>query len=435
MKLDDLTSHDILHSAKVGWEIEFIPKQSVEETRKTLQKILGKKIQYFDKAHSDFKPDDKTFKMEPDYSGGEKTLELITGPMKYIEAKLILGKAFDYIKDNANTTNRCGIHYNVSFDSKKYGEGFLSHMDVLKFILEFDEEYVYEIFPKRRSNVYAKSIKFIIPQNKYFLESDYDFNNISPKNFIMPHTKYYGVNFTKLIKGYLEFRYLGGKNYHEKYDDIIKVVDESLISLFRSVNNKEYSADNKEELKMIFNKHLKLIRAYKDLNGLFTEFPKIKFYCDMQDDPKITNLYYLNVRDRIFKILCEAQLKQGEINYDSDKGKIQIRNANLTNCHEISNVDLIECTIEGNLSNCELFHCKVDNSILDDCKLYMETDIKNSKINNCYFGKTCTANNIYVYGKKGTFNGEMKGGIFREGFVGNFAIISPETDVIEFKKI
>ena len=59
--------------------------------------------------------------------------------------------------------------------------------------------------------------------------------------------KYYGVNFSKLPHDYIEFRYLGGKDYEKKYaqnqgdfkkeiqqdlinDALLKVSEQSLIS-------------------------------------------------------------------------------------------------------------------------------------------------------------------------------------------------------------
>jgi hypothetical protein len=41
----------------------------------------------------------------------------------------------------------------------------------------------------------------------------------------VPNDKYYGVNFTKIPQGYIEFRYLGNRDYQKKIKDIREIID------------------------------------------------------------------------------------------------------------------------------------------------------------------------------------------------------------------
>ena len=153
------TKEQILNSAQIGVEFEFYSNHSLKETQDALSKLLNRKIQLEDKAHSDFVPDDKVFKMEPDMSGGKGLIELVTGPIPYRNARIIIVKMLDWIDQNGYTNDRASIHLNMSFKTEYLEDALMvSKMNVLKFILEFDEAQVYNFFPSREGSTYAKSI-------------------------------------------------------------------------------------------------------------------------------------------------------------------------------------------------------------------------------------------------------------------------------------
>ena len=427
---------DILTQAKVGFEFEMFPKdKDIDSVKRNLSSILDKKILVFDKSHSDFSVTRDTFKIEPDYSGGKKTLEFITGALPYTESRLLLTKVLRYISENGTTNDRVGIHLNVSFDEKIIGKNFLTHMDVLKFILDFDENKIFDLFPKRKNNVYAKSIKFIIPQSKFYTEEFGDKKNIQPKNFIVPNTKYYGINFTKLIKGYLEFRYIGGKDYEKKETEIVELLDYLIVSLYTSITNKEYTDSNFEELKRIFSKHRRSMDAYKSIKDFKTHYPDIQLTVDMKEDEAVVSTFFNNIRDSLFSILTEAGMLAGKINYDSDKGTLQLKDTELKLCYLLKNVELYNCKVMGTVSRCDLHECDVQGSDVEECNIYRYSKIKDSKLKSCYVSNTSSIINSYIFGKNTLFAGKTEGGIFREGKVTKEAEIAKNTEVIEFKKI
>lgn len=434
MKIND-KDREILFTSVLGFEFEFYSKMDANQTKRSLSKILGKKILIFEKVHSDFKPTAEVFKLEPDYSGGRKMMELITGPLSYMEAKLIMIKTLSWIRENGETTDRCSFQFNVSFDTKKYGNSFVAHMNPLKFILDFDEEMVYQEFPQRKNSVYAKSIKFIVPKSKFYMENEEDLKNISPDHFLIPYTKYYGINFSKLTKGYLEFRYIGGKNYEYKEDKIAKIMDDTISILYQSIMEKTYSDANHKQIGKIYEKHSKLIYSYKSYDNFRKIYPKIKFTVDLNSDKRIVSIYYANIRDRLFEILSESSLNIGLINYDSDKGRIQIKDAKMDPCYMLKEVDLVNCRVKGNIEACSVFASEIVDSDIVECNLYGETNIYYSKIKNSYMGRNCKAEKSYVFGPNSIINGEMDGGILREGKLTKEAKISPNTEVVEYKKI
>ena len=193
-----------IHFSKIGLEFEFFSKENVDGIKETLSRSLGKRIRIEEKSHSDFIPTEKTFKIEPDNSGGSGMVELVTGSLPFTEAKIILAKTLKWIKEHGSTNDKCSIHINVSFDGKKLGpHSNVSKLDIGKFVLNFDENKVFEHFPDRKNSVYSKSIKFIVPLSSFHQESP---EKTLSKNYMFVSEKYYGVNFNKVPKGYIEFR-------------------------------------------------------------------------------------------------------------------------------------------------------------------------------------------------------------------------------------
>jgi hypothetical protein len=191
------------------------------------------KVWGFRQYHSDFTPDSENFKIEPDLSGGSNMVELVTGPLDFYDAKYYLIKIVKFIQNYGYTNEKCSIHFNISFDDKD-----LNDLNSLKLILNIDEEEIYRTYPTRKDNVYAKTVKKIIPYKEY------DFFNIPvnvvKNNMRLPGDKYYGINFLHINNEKnsqrLEFRYIGGKDYEKNLGQLIYFMERFIINVHDSVD-------------------------------------------------------------------------------------------------------------------------------------------------------------------------------------------------------
>ena len=425
-------SDSILNASQVGVEFEFYSNYSIEKTQEMLAELLGRKIQVEDKAHSDFQPDADTFKMEPDMSGGKGLIELVTGAIPYRNARIMISKMLNWINENGYTTERSSIHLNLSFQ-KDYLEdkNMISKMNTLKFILEFNEDQVYKLFPNRKDSIYAKSIKWVMPKYESFY---YNENSFTPNSFNYPNTKYFGVNFDKKIKNYLEFRYVGGKDYEKKKDNIFYLLDRFILQMWKSCYHNEFTDQNKLELKRILNLNLPYREILKDYKNLNKYFPEVEILVDLQETDVIIRLQWDRFKTKIVSMLSTGGLVSGIINYDSDTGSLQVKDGKFPVCYELHEVELIDCEVVGNLFNSNLYNCKVERSTLDFCNLYQRTEVSDSKIKSSYVHGSCTAKNCYVFGRDGIFKGKMVGGIFREGMIDDNTRFD-DTEVVVSKKI
>ena len=423
---------DIFKCSLIGVEFEFYSNLNKDETRERIARLLEKKIRLEDKAHSDFIPTKDEFKLEPDMSGGVGLMELVTGPVEYTEARNIIIKVCQWISENGYTNEKSSIHLNLSFDPKKTGiTGLVSKMDPLKFLLDFNEREVYKMFPSRTNTVYAKSIKWVMPK----LDANYfDGQFINPHIFDFAREKYYGVNFMKLAQGYLEFRYIGGKDYEKKTSNILYLLERFIIQLWGSATNDKYNDLNLIELKRILNKNYHLVEILGDYHKLEKYYPDLKLLVDLKDNSQIIDLYWPKIKKRVIELISHGGLRKGFINYDSDIGRIQVKGGELKYCFDLKYYDFIDCEISGYLNECDFFRCQLNSTRIKRCNLYQGTMVEESKVESSYVNQTCELKNCYVAGWDSVFKGRMIGGIFRHGKIAEMAEFDG-TEIIQSKKI
>lgn len=428
----DSSRESILNAALMGVEFEFYSNLDLEATKKSLATLLDRKIRLEDKAHSDFQPSAEEFKMEPDMSGGKGLIELVTGPIPYRNARIMVIKMLNWISKNGYTNDRASIHINLSFD-KQYLEDrdTVLKMNVLKFILEFDEAQVYKFFPNREKSAYAKSVKWVMPKWEAF---HFDANQIASNNFKFADTKYYGINFSKKEKNYLEFRYLGGADYEKKTDDILQLTESFLAQMWKSCSDPRFSPENKIELQRILNKNKPVSDMLKDYKKVSEHWPDIKILTDLQDNPTVIRVHWERFKLKVMDLIVNGSMTAGTINYDSDYGAVQVKDGKFPTVYLLENFEFIDCELAGNLTNCSFYGCEVTGSAVMWGSLYKGTKIKDSKVESSYTHGSCELTNCYVAGRDTMFRGKMIGGIFREGFISDSARFE-DTEVVVSKKI
>lgn len=371
---------------KIGFEFEFYTrsKMSLYKLRDILQLYLNRKIdipiieknnkKYLVKYHKDIKPSENRFVLLYDISGGKHMVELVTGPLKFLEAKLILIKVLSWIKDNGYTTDKSGLHINIS-NNKNCG-GFLTDIKKLnktKFLINFDEEEIYKYFPNRRYNKYALSIKNVL--------LPYVINNLitTGNDLYVPYMKYFGINFTKINKGYIEFRYIGGKNYHLYPDRILYCTEyilKVLVDTLLDINfNQKYYSDLLLKIKSINN-------DLKNVNEFKKKYSNIHLYVDLSDNEKILSVYWLNFVKFLEIFLFFKIVGNVYINYNTETDRFQIKDSQIYNVYYLTNVDFYSCKLNGIFKNCKFYNCYIEYSILQNCDLVENNTINNVKLLN-----------------------------------------------------
>jgi hypothetical protein len=438
-----MKKNDVLSAINIGVEFEFYSKNTIEKTAKSIGEKIGKKIivpyavgdikNPKPLYHSPIESSSDMFKLEPDYSGGPDMRELITGVMDYKEARRVIISMFEWIRDNGYTNDRCSIHVNMSVNNKIIKTNTtIQNMNILKFILDFNEKAIYDVFPDREHSVYARTIKSIYPNDIVFYSS---FHQLSRNIFHSPDEKYYGVNFLKAEKGYLEYRYMGGKNYHLKTRKILELVDEFALHLYNTLQfNGVPDINDIRKFEKYTAKQREIIKGFVSPVDFQRLFPEIKIQIDLKDNIQILKTYWSSIKSQLYKLLLAFKLEAGTINYDADIGILQIQEAKLSG-GTINGVQFFNCKLEGIFENCWFYDCDIKNSRVHQCNTVRGNNITSSKIMECHLNKSNgVISDCFIENKTQIIDCTVEGGVIRNGEIGVNSKISKETLIVESKE-
>ena len=214
----------------------------------------------------------------------------------------------------------------------------------------------------------------------------------------------------------------------------MNMTEHFVVSLYESLVNPEYNEADLKKLDVILENHKGIVESYKAYSVFKRKFPKVKLMVDLKTYDQIVETYFPSMREKIFELLTKAGLKEGLINYDSDTGKMQLKNAELMKCFEIKGIDIVDSKIQGNILDCDVFSSELINSSVFESNLFGSTDVADSKIEDSYVSRNVSCKDSYVFGQRGVFSGTMDGGIFRKGRATELAQFE-NTEIIEIEKI
>lgn len=427
----DLQKEKILSSVVVGMELEFYSSKPRKEIAKEISALVKKKVTVGSAYHSDRLPLTMTWYVEPDFSGGIRMHEIVTEPMPYHEAVACMFKLFTWIKQNGNTDEKCAFQVNISFDKFKSDlKEPMTSINKMKFVLGFDEEYIYQRFPKRKNSVYARSINSIYPINKFVFNDDIQL--IYKENYELPSEKYYGINFSKLEKGYIEVRYMGGRSY-EKHAGSAKEVLDYVAMFTHGVLQNNYTYTNAEvaRLRNAMREFKKVVSSFNDYDSFTVNYPNMRLLVDLKGDREIIRTFYPRIRDQVFNLIVRCGMRRGMINYDADAGKYQVKGAVMSKAFPLKGIEIFDSKItSGNVLECDLFRCELNNCHILDSNVFHGCKIKSSKLINTPLHAYNELTDCFIDNKKHLINCKVEGGIIRSGDIGELANISPSTEII-----
>lgn len=410
----------------VGMEFEFYSKVPYNKLMELLNvKLKPSRVWGFRQYHSNFSPDADNFKIEPDFSGGPDMVELVTGPMAYPDAKVVLVRVLKFIAQYGYTDEHCSVHINVSFDPDAKKD--VTQVNALALLLDFDEEMVYKVFPGRRNNIYAKSIKRIIPFEGWD-DADAAVNVVSSHLHLPGDTKYYGINLQKAEDGWLEYRYVGGKDYEKMGGEILELADYFVLATWGAIGMR-LNDSHTDKLHQYLHTNITALKNFRSLDAFLSNYPKIDLRVDKSPDYEAVNNAYDRFYKRLFDLLHKCNLTgQATINFDSEMNRLEVIHAVVEGIFDVARVDLIECELKDvHVRSCEIISCNVHNSHILNSNI-VDTDVYSSRVISCNVHEDSVLSDSYFMA--GKLDGRMINGVFRSGTLGPNADISKETKTL-----
>jgi len=408
-----------LNNSLIGIEFEFFSNYSYIKTMELLNSLYENiEVYGFNSYHSDFEVTNRKFKIEPDLSGGSEMVELITGPMIWTDARIVIVKMLEFIKKHGYTDDHCSMHINIS-----YKDIDVKNLNPIKLILNFNEEFIYSVFPNRRNNIYAKSIKWILPFEDY-LNTENGMNIILQTLTIPDDTKYYGINFQKRYDNYLEFRYIGGEGYENKTEDILSLMD-YFITITRKGIIEEFNNEDLIKLSTYLEDNINWFKKYKTYEDFLRNIEGINIEVDTSDVFLDIKSNWSKFKDKLFELIKSCDdIKNATINFNTITNRLEIKNAIINNIFYIKGVDFIDVKINSaTMYNCDIIESTINDAHIYNSNIY-ESNIEHSKLTNTKCTEWSELNNCMF--DSGILDCKMKLGVFRSGTLGENADIQSD---------
>lgn len=312
---------------------------------------------------------------------------ITTEMLPYASAKLRLSDLFKHIKDNGYTDGTCSFTVSVKLNGVN-----IFNVNKCKFIMSFDEEMSYNAFPKRRNRIGAKSIKAFA--DSAGMKDIYDEIN----RFVGDG---YGVDFTKIQDGVINYGYIGGENYEDKFIEASALCDYYIVHLYSVLAEPAYTVEEVAKLKEIARKSVETNAVFDTYENFAKVYKNAEILVDMDSVERTASVFWTVIKPRLKDIfLCGGITPETKVsfNYDSDSGAYQIRETEFEGYVYLSNIDIVECKLSGKLESCDLYGCDVTDSILNLCSVMSDTKLKRSLINSTFLSDESVCTQCRLFG-------------------------------------
>lgn len=280
------------------------------------------------------------WRIESDDSLSAGGIEVISPILTLPDGIKTLKEMFAFIRDYGHTDSSTGFHVNLSID----GIHSMDDVNLLKLMLFMEENSVWKFFKDRKNNEYTESIKRIVADAINAGKNDIPLNDLRRINnyFKFNLTKFFGVNLEHFPQR-IEFRYLGGKDYHRKEKEVIHEIAKFAFNLKLAADpsfkrkeyiRKLYSMLNKIELadgNTPVNKEERNLLLAVQANGVKIEpnkLPKVKItYRDFvyTIDTKKNKILSVDTPEPTSSVIAKKILAQSDTEYDKRKGVYKAR--------------------------------------------------------------------------------------------------------------
>lgn len=412
---DTITGNSLL-----GFEFCGIFKEEENVLIEKLKKILNRDISYSNVDYKLLEPTDLSAVLIKDGK-----YHIVKTPMySYFEAIYLLPNIFEFLgelKDFKNTYFYVKIGFNNEYIN-------LSNLNLTKFILTYNEDFVMSKLPSFDKNEYVEKITDIKPK---------DFNSCSElvqkqiEALKFTDDDIYGLDFSNLNIGIVKFKYARELNYRNKWEDIIKCINHTIITLSNATNYIEFDDKELEKIDKYNEEFGKFTQAFSCYELFKAKYKSIKLSVDLSNDKANIDVIYPSIKEQLFNIVICNSIKEATINYDTDVSRLQLKDIELKKCHHLHGVDIVDSEIDNSyIKDCDFYDTKITNSKIVNCNLFGYADCKDSKFKDCFISRNIKLTDCDVYGELGKMGGTMVGGTLKNTTIlVDFAGISPTVEL------
>ena len=383
----ELSKYQILAKAKLSFEVTFLSKRKFNDiveglTNPTIGMVFNEHDAGGLNICSLTKLMDGRYKLETPF-------------YDYTKSRVCLSSFLTYIANNEKTDDRCFLKTKVCFNDQNDN---LYKLNICKFVLNFDEEKSYSLFPDRKKSIGGRSIAHIYPismdmQVDSLFGQYNEYANIDTNN--------YGVCFNELKNNILIFQYIGGKGFENKLGEIEQLVDYYVINTYTSLVTPEFTQYDMDELRERSEKYKQTLESFSTYKDFKERFSKIKILVDLYGMDGQENVWWNQLKEKLYGIVVNAfgcTNINATINYDTDEGMYQIKDVECDVFSMMDNVDVIDSKMCGNFNSCNFYNTTLTNSTIDYSALLNESVVECSTLRNTYVSEDVKCNDCTMWG-------------------------------------
>ena len=397
---------NITGNSLIGLEIKGVFKDDENVLLEKLKNILNRDILYSNNDYKLLEPTDMSAVVMKYGSS-----HIIKTPMySYFEAIFILPKILEFLK-NLKSYKNSYIYFKLGFNDNFVD---ITKLNVLKFIFELNENYILKTFGDITKNSNIKKISDIKP---YSLEncSNTVQKQIDGYKYLGEEDDNFGISFIDLNSGYITFKYIQNIDYRNKWEDILKCINHTIITLYNTSINTDFDDEERTKVEKLNTQFKEYETSFSCYEIFMNKYKSTKLTVDLNNDISIINMIFPSIKDKLYNILVYNNISDVIINYDTDISKLQIKDADLKTCYNLSNIDIVNCDIiESHIKECDLYDCDINNSTIKKCNLFGYSNCKECCFENCFISRNIKLKDCTVYGQLGKMGGIMNGGELKD---------------------
>lgn len=402
----DLFQNDhITGNSLIGFEFKGQFKDDENILLTKLKDILNREVTFSNIKYKLLEPTDTQAVMSLD----GKYCEVKTPQYSYFEALFILPKILELLKTLKDEKNSY-LYFRIGFN-KDFCD--ISNINVMKFILEFNEDYILKHITDLTLDGSFEKLTDIKPTD---IESCID--TIKKRMDGLKYTDYediYGIDFSTVKLGYITFTYAREINFRNKWEELLKCLNHTIITLYNTSSSYDFSDDENKKIGDLDTTYKSTSQAFGCYELFKDKYKGIKLTKDLNSDSMEIDIIFPAIKDKLFDIVVKCGIKEAEINYDSDVSRIQIKNIETKKCYHLNGVDIVDSELTNcTIRNCDLYDTKVEKSSIIKSNLFGYADCKDCKIKDSFVSRNIKLKDCTVSGNLGKMGGIMKGGSLRD---------------------
>ena len=402
---DKLFQNDhITGNSLIGFEFKGTFKDDENVLLGKLKDILNRDINFSNIKYKLLEPTEHNAVLIQD---GKQCI-VKTPQYSYFEALFVLPKILELMKGLKNNKNSY-IYFRLGFN-KDFCD--LSTLNVMKFALEFNEDYILKHLADLTLDGYFEKLTDIKPLN---LDSCVDTIKKRMDGLKYEDNDIYGIDFSTLKLGYVVFKYAEEIDYRNKWEELLKCINHTIITLYNTSMSYDFTDEEVKKVQEMDEKFKGIAGAFSCYESFKEKYKNIKLTKDLSTDSMDIDIIFPSIKDKLFDVVVKCGIKEAEINYDSDVSRLQLKNLEIKKCYHLNGVDIVESELTNcTIRNCDIYDTKIEKSSIIKCNLFGYADCKECKISDSYVSRNIKLKDCDVSGQLGKMGGIMKGGSLKD---------------------